>query len=142
VEIYQNCPIFNDSAFDAIKGKDADESIIRLVDGAPITFAGGTKGVMRDGSTGELSIVDVDEVGIDSLLVHDAHRADPGLAFLPVTTHRPGRAEARSDRYLRDVERPAYETWPGSRSRPPAAPRTPMPRCRRSSEGAETWTVL
>ena len=39
VEIYQNCPIFNDGAFDAIKGHDTKaDAIIPLVHGEPIRF--------------------------------------------------------------------------------------------------------
>ena len=43
VEIYQNCPIFNDGAFDAVKSPTTrDEAIIPLVHGEPIRF--GTPG--------------------------------------------------------------------------------------------------
>ena len=39
VEIYQNCPIFNDGAFDAIKDHDTKaDAIIPLVHGEPIRF--------------------------------------------------------------------------------------------------------
>ena len=39
VEIYQNCPIFNDGAFDAIKKPDTKaDAIIPLVQGEPIRF--------------------------------------------------------------------------------------------------------
>ena len=39
VEIYQNCPIFNDGAFDAIKNADTKaDAIIPLVHGQPIRF--------------------------------------------------------------------------------------------------------
>src|ERR1700710_2100199 len=39
VEIYQNCPIFNDGAFDAIKNPDTKaDAIIPLVQGEPIRF--------------------------------------------------------------------------------------------------------
>ena len=42
VEIYQNCPIFNDGAFDAIKDNDTKaDAIIPLVHGEPITFGNG-----------------------------------------------------------------------------------------------------
>ena len=45
VEIYQNCPIFNDGAFDAIKSPDTKaDAIIPLVQGEPIRF-----GVPEDG---------------------------------------------------------------------------------------------
>src|SRR6201747_742476 len=39
VEIYQNCPIFNDGAFDAIKDRETSaDAIIPLVQGEPIRF--------------------------------------------------------------------------------------------------------
>ena len=42
VEIYQNCPIFNDGAFDAIKNPDTKaDAIIPLVQGEPIRFGVG-----------------------------------------------------------------------------------------------------
>ena len=42
VEIYQNCPIFNDGAFDAIKDPDTKaDAIIPLVHGEPIRFGAG-----------------------------------------------------------------------------------------------------
>ncbi|MET9888554.1 2-oxoacid:ferredoxin oxidoreductase subunit beta, partial [Streptomyces sp. NPDC006430] len=47
VEIYQNCNIFNDGAFDALKDKDrAQEAVIRLEHGQPIRFGTDlTKGI-------------------------------------------------------------------------------------------------
>ncbi len=81
VEIYQNCPIFNDGAFDAIKSNDSKaDAIIPLVHGEPIRFgAEGRLGVVRDTVTGGVRIVeDADEA---DLLVHDAHAADPTTAF-------------------------------------------------------------
>ncbi|HAP76367.1 MAG TPA: 2-oxoacid:ferredoxin oxidoreductase subunit beta [Acidimicrobiaceae bacterium] len=82
VEIYQNCNVFNDAAFDEVTGKHhRAERMIDLVHGQPIRFgAEGQHGVVM-GTDGQLRIVDVAEVGEDALLVHDAHRADPGLAF-------------------------------------------------------------
>ena len=48
VEIYQNCPIFNDGAFDAVKSPvTRDEAIIPLVHGEPIRF--GAEGAARPG---------------------------------------------------------------------------------------------
>ena len=39
VEIYQNCNIFNDGAFEALKDKQqAEEAVIRLEHGQPIRF--------------------------------------------------------------------------------------------------------
>lgn len=82
VEIYQNCNVFNDGAFDAVRVKGRKEANqIRLEHGAPIRFgADDERGVAR-GASGALELVDVPDVGEDALVVHDAQRADPSLAF-------------------------------------------------------------
>jgi 2-oxoglutarate ferredoxin oxidoreductase subunit beta len=82
VEIYQNCPVFNDGAFSALTDKDVkDSNQIRLQAGRPIRFgADDERGVVRS-RDGGLVIVDVAEVGESELLMHDPGRADPGPAF-------------------------------------------------------------
>lgn len=82
VEIFQNCNVFNNAAFSDVTGREArEEMFIDLQHGEPIRFGrDGHRGVVM-GSDGRLRIVEVDEVGVDALLVHDAHRDDPGLAF-------------------------------------------------------------
>jgi 2-oxoglutarate/2-oxoacid ferredoxin oxidoreductase subunit beta len=82
VEIYQNCPVFNDGAFSALTEKETkDANQIRLTLGQPIRFGvENERGVAR-GPDGGLAIVDVADVGEDALIVHDPSRLDPGLAF-------------------------------------------------------------
>jgi 2-oxoglutarate ferredoxin oxidoreductase subunit beta len=82
IEIYQNCPVFNDGAFQALTEKDVkDANQMRLEAGRPIRFGvENERGVALD-EQGGLRIVDVADVGEDALLVHDPHRADSGLAF-------------------------------------------------------------
>jgi 2-oxoglutarate ferredoxin oxidoreductase subunit beta len=82
IEIYQNCPVFNDGAFDALTEKEfKDANQIRLEAGRPIRFGvENERGVAR-AADGHLAIVDVAEVGEDALIVHDPGRLDPGLAF-------------------------------------------------------------
>jgi 2-oxoglutarate ferredoxin oxidoreductase subunit beta len=82
VEIYQNCPVFNDGAFAALTDKDtAVFNRIPLEHGEPIRFGpDGEHGIAR-GADGDLEIVDAAEAGEDALVVHDAHRDDPTLAF-------------------------------------------------------------
>jgi 2-oxoglutarate ferredoxin oxidoreductase subunit beta len=82
IEIYQNCPIFNDDAFAPLKDTGAsDDPMIRLEHGEPIRFGGGSRG-LRFGRHGQLEAVDVaDAVDPDALITHDAHRADPSYAF-------------------------------------------------------------
>jgi 2-oxoglutarate/2-oxoacid ferredoxin oxidoreductase subunit beta len=82
VEILQNCNVFNDGAFEDVTGRENRPAmIIDLHHGEPIRF-----GVERErgvvmGPDGQLRIVSIAEVGEDALLVHDAHRIDPSLAF-------------------------------------------------------------
>ena len=79
VEIYQNCPVFNDGAFDALRDKKQGAvNRILLEHGQPIRS--GEFGVVR-GEFGELGIVPLADVSEDELVVHDAHREDPSLAF-------------------------------------------------------------
>ncbi|HLJ03983.1 MAG TPA: 2-oxoacid:ferredoxin oxidoreductase subunit beta [Solirubrobacteraceae bacterium] len=82
IEIYQNCPVFNDGAFDALTEKDVkDANQIRLEAGKPIRFGvENERGVAR-APDGHLAIVEVADVGEEALIVHDPARADPGLAF-------------------------------------------------------------
>ncbi|MGH8980431.1 MAG: 2-oxoacid:ferredoxin oxidoreductase subunit beta [Acidimicrobiales bacterium] len=82
VEVYQNCNVFNDGAFEKITARDARSSmLIPLVHGEPVRFgADQEKGVVQR-TDGRLEIVDVADVGEEALLVHDEQREDPGLAF-------------------------------------------------------------
>ena len=82
VEILQNCNVFNDDAFEPVTGrKHRNEMMIDLVHGEPIRFgADGHAGVVM-GADGQLRIVEVADVGEHALLVHDARREDPSLAF-------------------------------------------------------------
>ena len=81
VEIYQNCPIFNDGAFDAIKDRDTKaDAIIPLEHGEPIRFGtAGHLGVVRDQATGGVKVVE--DPADEDVLVHDAHAPDPTTAF-------------------------------------------------------------
>ena len=126
VEIYQNCPVFNDGAFDALRDKKQGAvNRIPLEHGKPIRFGvEGENGVVRGGD-GDLRIAAVADVGEDALVVHDAHRDDPSLAFaLSRLVEHAGRADA--DRDLPPGVAPGLRPRPteSSRSRGPA-PATP-----------------
>jgi len=109
VEIYQNCNVFNDGAFEQILAKDKrPEMLIDLRHGEPIRFGpDGNRGVVFN-EFGEAQVVDVADVGEDALLVHDESRPDPSLAFAlsrladqPTTPTPVG--------IFRAVHRPVYE---------------------------------
>jgi len=110
VEIYQNCNIFNDGAWEQLKDAEtADDLLIKLVHGEPIRFGkDGNKGVIRN-AEGHVVIADVAEVGEDAILIHDAHAEDPGLAF---ALSRLSEVHTLADTPIgifRDVKRPSYD---------------------------------
>ena len=111
VEIYQNCNIFNDGAFDPLKDSTSkDEVTIRLEHGKPIRFGiGGHRGVIRN-RRGRLEVVDVDQVGEDALLIHDAHDEDPSTAFALSRLSRPDNLDNTPIGVFRDVARGTYDS--------------------------------
>jgi len=119
VEIYQNCPIFNDGAFDAINKKASgttdDGGVIPLEHGQPVRFGApgedglGSRGVVRDPASGELRVVEVAEAGTDALLVHDAHADDPTTAFALSRLTDAGVLHRAPIGIFRQVEHPTYD---------------------------------
>ncbi|MER6036483.1 2-oxoacid:ferredoxin oxidoreductase subunit beta [Streptomyces sp. NPDC001835] len=112
IEIYQNCNIFNDGAFDALKDRQrAEEALIRLEHGQPIRFgADGARGVVRDRDTGDLKVVTVTSENEADVLVHDAHSASPTTAFALSRLADPDTLHHTPIGVFRSVERPVYDT--------------------------------
>ncbi|MEP9362370.1 2-oxoacid:ferredoxin oxidoreductase subunit beta [Nocardioides sp. CN2-186] len=145
VEIYQNCPIFNDGAFDAIKNADTKaDAIIPLVHGEPILFGNGSKGLVRDTETGGVKVALVADVGADAIMVHDAYNADPTTAFAISRLTDSGYLNQSPIGIFRQVERPTYDD--GARgqiaSAQQAAPGDPSDRLAKLIGGGDTWTVV
>ena len=106
VEVYQNCNIFNDGAFDLLK-EAPEENQIRLEHGQPIRFGTDHQRGIVLRPDGVLELRDVAEVGEDNILVHDAHREDPALAFmLSRLAHNPDVPTPIG--LFRQVRRPVY----------------------------------
>jgi pyruvate/2-oxoacid:ferredoxin oxidoreductase beta subunit len=104
VEIFQNCNIYNDGAFDFVR--DDKTNRIYLEHGKPIRFGeDGSKGV-RQRPDGSVEVVDVTDES--ELLVHDAHHpeASPGFALSRLTRESCG---ATPIGVFRDVQRPVYD---------------------------------
>ena len=106
VEIYQNCPIFNDDAFETLKGPEG--ALISLRDGEPVLFAGGEYCVIRTDS-GELKVAVTADVDPASIVVHDETRADPSQAFALSRLTEPGILQQAPIGIFRNVTRPAYD---------------------------------
>jgi 2-oxoglutarate ferredoxin oxidoreductase subunit beta len=133
IEIYQNCPVFNDGAFAALTEKGVkDANQIRLEAGKPIRFgADGERGV-ASGPDGALVLVDVEAVGEDKLVVHDPE--DPGLAYaLARLADDPSGPTPIG--IFREVERPVY-----GRGRPRPEPPSEDQLAELLHAG-DTWTV-
>lgn len=81
VEIYQNCNVFNDGAFDLITKKDKRSSmLIQLQHGEPIRFGENLEyGVVPD-SQNVVKVAKVSDVGESAVLVHDEKLINPSLA--------------------------------------------------------------
>jgi 2-oxoglutarate/2-oxoacid ferredoxin oxidoreductase subunit beta len=84
VEIFQDCPIFNDGSFDVLRrGDEAAERLIPLTHGQPIRFGPvdedglGTYAVVQEGFG--LRVAKTNEVAPSEIVVHDA--TDHNLAF-------------------------------------------------------------
>ena len=116
VEIYQNCPIFNDGAFDAIKNPNTKaDAIIPLVHGEQIRFGTpdedgrGTKALVRDPAGSGVLVVEAADVDEADILVHDAHHPDPSTAFAISRLTDAGYLNQSPIGIFRQVERPTYD---------------------------------
>ena len=110
VQIYQNCNIFNDGAFELLKDADTrDDWTIRLEHGEPIRFGrDGSKAVVREGVGAGLSVAENVSADDPRVVVHDAHAADPSYAFAL------SRLSGTDLRYtpmgvFRSVQKPTYD---------------------------------
>jgi 2-oxoglutarate/2-oxoacid ferredoxin oxidoreductase subunit beta len=104
VEILQNCNIYNDGVFDAVREEEANR--IYLEHGRPIRFgADGERGV-RTRPDGSMEVVA--EASENGLVVHDEHHPEPSLAFAlsRLTVQTNGVAPVG---VFRDVEQPVYD---------------------------------
>ena len=106
IEIYQNCNVFNDGAFDLLREKPQGvHNQIRLEDGKPIVFDEGNRCVAV-GENGRLVVADVTAVEEKDIVVHDVH-GRPSLAFALSQLAR-GPSEPTCIGVFREVERPVY----------------------------------
>jgi 2-oxoglutarate ferredoxin oxidoreductase subunit beta len=91
VEIFQNCNVFNDGAWETLTARaQRDDMLIPLQHGQPVRFGKDREKGVVIGSDGMARIVDVASVGEENILVHDEKRPEPGLAFtLAQLSHNP-----------------------------------------------------
>lgn len=111
LEIYQNCPIFNDGEFVQLTDKStrADHTL-ELEHGKPMRFGNrGEKGIALDSSCNPI-IVDVDDYGQDRLMVHDERNELCALMVSRLGLSQPGPTPIG---VFRAVEKPTYDAMLG-----------------------------
>jgi 2-oxoglutarate ferredoxin oxidoreductase subunit beta len=107
VEIYQNCPIFNDGAFEVLKDRTSAEArIVHLVDGEPVRS--GTDHVVVHDDEGRLRVVLESEADPARIITHRAGDDDPSTAFALSRLDDPQMVHVPMGIFRR-VERPTYD---------------------------------
>ena len=142
VEIYQNCPIFNDGAFDSLKDRDTSAgSLVPLEHGLPVRFgADGRLGVFR-GPGGDVRVEGVTPENEAEIVVHDARAADPTAAFALSRLTSFGEMTRAPIGVFRQVVRPTYddlvrEQAGAERATPGTADLQAL------IDGRDTWSVM
>ncbi len=109
VEVYQNCNIFNDHAFDSFAERSVrSERVLYLEHGQPMIFGKDrTQGIRMNGAHPE--VVTIGENGITEadILVHDIYLQDPSVAFMLARMEQPSFPQPVG--IFRAVERKTYE---------------------------------
>jgi 2-oxoglutarate ferredoxin oxidoreductase subunit beta len=140
VEILQDCPIFNDGSFDVLRKEGAEERVINVHQGEPITFGNnGEYCVVRAGFG--LDVNKTADVSLNEIVVHDSRVDDPAYAFA---------LSRLSDQNLdhtvmgifRSISRPTYDDAARAQVRA-AVDATPHDTVALQSllRGRDTWTV-
>ncbi len=108
VEVYQNCNVFNDGAFEWATNRDTKlDSVVEIEHGKPLIFGKNRdKGVRQSGM--QLEVVELGKgVKEDDLLFHDEKLQEPSLAYLLSRMRNPEFPTPIG--VFRAVDRPRYE---------------------------------
>jgi 2-oxoglutarate ferredoxin oxidoreductase subunit beta len=145
IEIYQNCNIFNDGAFDTLKEpKTRDDFLIRLEHGQPITFGGDREWcvVHPPGGFG-LAVERTAETDPSHVLVHDATVPEPAYAF---ALSRLPNLDLRHTPIgvFRSVDRPSYDALVRAQTEAAQSKvtRTPEEELGALLGSGDTWTIM
>ncbi len=137
VEIYQNCPIFNDDTFDHLKEPDSP-AVIPLTPGEPVVFAGGELCVVREAS-GSLAVRPVADADPATIVVHDPHAADASQAFQLAQLTQSQDLSRAPVGIFRDVDAPVFDDEARAQVSMPA---DRLDALQSLVTGTDTWTVV
>ncbi|HXG92325.1 MAG TPA: 2-oxoacid:ferredoxin oxidoreductase subunit beta [Blastocatellia bacterium] len=110
VEVYQNCNIFNDGAFDMFTDKGVkDDRMIELEHGKPLVFGKEKNKGVRITADMRLEVVELGNgVSESELIVHDEKAPDSYLAYMLARMEYPEYPVPIG--IFRDVEKASYES--------------------------------
>ncbi len=140
VEILQDCPIFNDGSFDALRKEGAEERVINVRHGEPIRFgANGEYCVVKSGFG--LDVAKTADVAVEEIVVHDAHADDAAYAFA-LSRLSDQNLEHTVLGIFRHVNRPTYDDAARSQVATAAgAAASDAAALQSLLRGRDTWTV-
>ena len=139
VEVYQNCNVFNDGAWDYATDKNTKfDTVIELEHGKPLIFGKNKdKGIRLNGT--EPEIVELGKgVNPDDLLFHDEKSPEPTLAYLLSRMRHPEFPEPIG--VFRAVDSPKYDVELNRQIESAKSKRGPGD-LNALFTGGETWTV-
>ena len=143
VEIFQNCPVFNDGAYTFMTDKAVKaDAQLRMVDGKPLLFGKDLKkGIRFNPQSAELEVVTLGVNGVTEkdVLVHNPRREDPTIAFMLANlSGKPGFPTPIG--IFRNVEQPTCDelNWQQINA---AKQKKGDVSLRKFLAGSDTWTV-
>ncbi|HVI95546.1 MAG TPA: 2-oxoacid:ferredoxin oxidoreductase subunit beta [Anaeromyxobacter sp.] len=143
VEIYQNCPVFNDGAYLSLTEKSVKtEQLLRMEAGKPLLFGkDNKKGIRFNPQTAELEVVTVGEGGVTEkdILVHDPKREDPTFAFMLANLNQKAGFPTPIG-VFRDVRKPTADEM-NAQQVENAKAKKGNASMKALLSGADTWTV-
>ena len=109
LEVYQNCNIFNDGAFDYFAERSVrSDKVLYLDHGKPMIFGKDrNRGIRMNGAHPEVVTIGENGVTEADILVHDIHLQDPSVAFMLARMEQPDFPQPVG--IFRAVERPSYD---------------------------------
>jgi 2-oxoglutarate ferredoxin oxidoreductase subunit beta len=109
VEVYQNCNIFNDKAFEYFVERSVrSDRVLYLEHDKPMIFGkDADKGIRMNGAHPEVVRIGENGITVDDLLVHDIYLKDPSVAFMLARMEYPDFPQPVG--IFRAIARPTYE---------------------------------
>src|SRR5262244_3456984 len=140
LEVYQNCNIFNDGAFDYFAERSVrPDKVLYLEHGKPMIFGKDrNQGIRMNGAHPE--VVTIGENGITEadILVHDIYLEDPSVAFMLARMEQPDFPQPVG--VFRSVDRASYDQLMADQIETAVAKSGPGDLAKLINSG-ETWVV-